>query len=180
MEGVRKLLNDEQLIALGCVTAESAQLESTLTWILAAVLGNERKDQFKKLLKGGFAEKLDALKAAGLAHIPPGQDNDDFETLTTDIGALYEQRNTAVHGIWIPRGGYELPEIGEVMTERYKLGEAEALKISKKGQQSNIDVDDLRRLASNLHYAAADLNEAWGKNWNDPLERTDMEAYRSP
>ncbi len=55
MEGVRKLLNDEQLIALGCVTAESAQLESTLTWILAAVLGDERKDQFKKLLKGGFA-----------------------------------------------------------------------------------------------------------------------------
>jgi hypothetical protein len=132
MEGVRKLLNDEQLIALGCVTAESAQLESTLTWILAAVLGDERKDQFKKLLKGGFAEKLDALTAAGLAHIPPGQDNEDFETLTIDIGALYEQRDTAVHGIWIPRGGYELPEIGEVMTERYKLGEAEALKISKK------------------------------------------------
>ncbi len=163
MNRVRDVLSDEQLIALGCVVAESSQLESTLTWILLSVIDRDRKN----VEKMQFQDKVKRFKAVAEAR-PAADDWQELYGLLDHIEELGLDRNTAVHGIWKPPGGDTLSNQIMLMTGRYAKGDAQATNVNRRGEEATIDVVQLGYLAAELHASGGLLFDLWKRIWVDP------------
>ena len=179
MYSIRQILTDDQLLALGCVVAESSQLESTLSWILESCLDQSYGDAAKvNLGRLGFNDKLALFKRV-MEALPDDDNKEELSSLLDHMENLYIQRNTAVHGLWKPAGGDTLFNLVMVMSGRYQKGDAEAKNINRKGVEFVLDVTSLNTMAYELHFAGSDLFDVWKKIWVDPLSREDA-ANASP
>lgn len=158
---IETLLTQEQRAALGVIVAESASLEATVDLIISH-LTNLNPQQYEIVLKGEMIKrKLEVLKAIGQQKLRSAKRKAAFLTLMARLTSLNSDRNTLVHGIWGPRGGYRLSWFaGHPITDPI-----EAIQRSRGGRVRTLPANRIGNVARNVTKAHSELYNFWREVW---------------
>jgi hypothetical protein len=146
-------LTDEQLIALGQVAIEGADLESTLEWAIWKLLGIRHEIGELFTVRQNFETKLKSFKRVAEKAISDPILKQQARDIAARMRDSSGRRNDAIHSIWERRHG-----AGPGITPPVVI--AETRKLNDRGAVSApivTDPDALRSIAADLHSDWIDL-----------------------
>jgi hypothetical protein len=154
-------LTDAERAALGSVVAESANLESSVDFILLH-LTNLTHTAYDAMMGGKMlGAKLDVLKAIGLAKLRSKKRKKTFNDLMGKLTSLNGQRTIAVHGIWGPEGHNALRWLVDI-------AQGKKLPAAAKHKKGILQAAKLETLAKKLSEENSALWSYWRAVWFSP------------
>jgi len=97
-------LTTDQKTALGSLVFNAGELEYTIDWMFALLLGVDKELYTKLVDDRMLGWKLDAFKAFALTKLRTKRDRERFAEILDELKGLNVERTTAVHGEWLPGG----------------------------------------------------------------------------
>jgi|SRR6267142_5160817 len=162
----RSLLTKEQLAALGAIVIESAEMESTVDFMINLLLEAVAEIIEELTRNKMLGANIDLLKTCGLAKINGKnrkQRQQEFTRLMNHCKLLTSQRAIAIHGTWQPEGGMKLNDLMQMMMGKWERRDAEAK--HKKGQMK---AERLEALADDFNKIDEELRKFGKQNWLTP------------
>jgi hypothetical protein len=162
---IKNLLNKEERAALGEVAVEAAQLDITLEITLRFVLQFSYRE-YKGVVGGRtLGRKLDVLKIIGWSRLGGKQKKRHrkrLKDLISELKSLVDERNTAIHGIWGPEGGFSEADLKAITDGSFRPRPAEA--VGESGGKT-VKAARLEDLGVELRDATKRLEEFANRTW---------------
>lgn len=97
-----RVLKQEQLEAIGCIAVIAAQLEDRLERSIWAMMGIPDSEGKALIVNPMIDKSCDLLRDLSKFKIKDSNKRKRFQDIICRIKHLNQERNIAIHGIWIP------------------------------------------------------------------------------